>query len=128
MWTLMKIPGLAHEVDIKVVDGLATIELSLRGDIIAKAPLKAASESGIAKGIVEVAKTAEISHQIPDSIVKDLAKKLSSETGYFDATSMPKPTSQQAEVPQEIEEKLNTILNKLDEITKRLKSMEEKWG
>lgn len=128
----MKIPGLSHEAIIRYdgTSGVSMIELHLRGDIIASTPLKSASESGIAKGLNEVAKQAEILHQIPESILKDLAKRLSVESGYVEAPSGPSRATSGggAELSPEVEEKLNTILTKLDEVMERLKSIEEKWG
>ena len=128
----MKIPGLSHEVHINFngTTGVSTIELKLRGDVIASTPLKAASETGIAKGLSEVAKTAEILHQIPESILKDLAKRLSVESGYVEAPGAAGKASSSgpADLSPEVEEKLNLILNKLDEVMVRLKSIEEKWG
>ena len=128
----MKIPGLSHEAIIRYdgTSGVSMIELRLRGDVIASTPLKSASESGIAKGLGEVAKMAEIAHQIPDSILKDLAKRLSVESGYVEAPSGAAKAGSggTADMSPEVEEKLNTILSKLDEVMARLKSIEEKWG
>jgi hypothetical protein len=128
----MKIPGLSHEAVIRYdgTSGVSMIELRLRGDVIASTPLKAASESGIAKGLSEVAKMAEILHQIPDSILKDLAKKLSVESGYVEAPggSTKAAGASSGELSPEVEEKLNLILSKLDQVMVRLKSIEEKWG
>lgn len=128
----MKIPGLSHEANIRYdgTSGVSMIELRLRGDLIASSPLKSASESGIAKGLAEVAKMAEIAHQIPDSILKDLAKRLSVESGYVDVPSGPAKAagSGGGEISAEVEEKLNQILSKLDDVMARLKSIEEKWG
>ena len=127
----MKIPGLAHEVNIKFESGVAMINLSLRGDVIASTPLKSASENGISKGLQEVAKIAEIAHQIPDSILKDVAKRLSADSGFVGETPQtPGNTAMSggAELSQEVEEKLNLILTKLGGIEKQLKSIEEKWG
>ena len=128
----MKIPGLSHEAIIRYDpnSGVSMIELHLRGDVIASAPLKAASESGIAKGLTEVAKNAEILHQIPDSILKDLAKRLSVESGYVEAPGGTGKSSNAgtADLSPEVEEKLNQILSKLDKIEARLSSIEQKWG
>ena len=128
----MKIPGLSHEAQIRYdpSSGVSMIELYLRGDLIASSPLKAASETGIAKGLTEVAKSAEILHQIPDSILKDLAKRLSVESGYVEAPGGANKSNggSTAELSPEIEEKLNQILSKLDQVMVRLKSIEEKWG
>ena len=126
----MKIPGLAHDVNIKFESGVAMIQLRLRGDLIASTPLKSASENGITKGLQEVAKQAEIAHQIPDSILKDVARKLSTDSGFVG--DVPKSDSSgeagMTEMSPEIEEKLNLILSKLDSLEKQLKSIEEKWG
>lgn len=128
----MKIPGLAHEAIVRydATSGVSIVELRLKGDVIASTPLKAASESGIAKGLTDVAKQAEILHQIPDSILKDLAKRLSVESGYVEAPSGATKSSSggTAELSPEVEEKLNQILSKLDQVMVRLKSIEEKWG
>lgn len=128
----MKIPGLSHEANIRYdpSSGVSMIELYLRGDLIASCPLKAASETGIAKGLTEVAKNAEILHQIPDSILKDLAKRLSVESGYVEAPGGANKSNGggATEISPEIEEKLNQILSKLDDVMVRLKSIEEKWG
>jgi len=128
----MKIPGLSHEANIRYdpTSGVSMIELKLRGDVIASTPLKAASESGIAKGLTEVAKMAEILHQIPDSILKDLAKRLSVESGYVEAPVGASKSSGggSAELSPEVEEKLNQILSKLEKIEARLASIENKWG
>ncbi len=128
----MKIPGLSHDVTIRYdpSSGVSMIELRLRGDIIASAPLKAASESGILKGLTEVTKNAEILHQIPDSILKDLAQRLSVESGYVEVPSAAAKSSgaATADLSPEVEEKLNQILSKLDQVMARLKSIEEKWG
>ena len=124
----MKIPGLSHEAIIRYdgTSGVSMIELRLRGDVIASTPLKAASESGIAKGLTEVCKMAEILHQIPDSILKDLAKRLSVESGYVEAPGGSTKASNGggAEISPEIEEKLNQIISKLDQVMTRLKTIE----
>lgn len=126
----MKIPGLAHEVNIKFESGVAMIYLSLRGDTIASTPLKSASENGISKGLREVAKIAEIAHQIPDSILKDVAKRLSTDSGFVGeaAQASSSSSSSTAELSPEVDEKLNLILSKLDGLEKQLKSIEDKWG
>jgi len=127
----MKIPGLAHEVNIKFESGVAMIYLSLRGDTIASTPLKSASENGISKGLREVAKIAEIAHQIPDSILKDVAKRLSTDSGFVgEAAQAGASTSNStvADLSPEVDEKLNLILAKLDSLERQLKSIEDKWG
>ena len=128
----MKIPGLSHEAIIRYdpSSGVSMIELKLRGDLIASAPLKSASESGILKGLTEVTKSAEILHQIPDSILKDLAQRLSVESGYVEAPSGASKSTGGAggDISPEIEEKLNQILAKLEKIETRLSSIEQKWG
>lgn len=128
----MKIPGLAHEVNIKFDQGMTTIFLSLRGDVIASAPLKSASENGITKGLQDISKMAEIAHQIPDSILKDVAKRLSTESGFVGEAPQAGGSSGRdaavAELSPEIEEKLNLILTKIEGLEKQLKSIEEKWG
>ena len=124
----MKIPGLAHEVTIKFESGVAMIILSLRGDTIASVPLKSASENGITKGLQEVAKIAEIAHQIPDSILRDVAKRLSTESGFVGEAPKSTSSTSMVDMSPEIEDKLNLILSKLDNLEQKLKSIEDKWS
>ncbi|MHA2363849.1 MAG: hypothetical protein ACXAC7_07810 [Candidatus Hodarchaeales archaeon] len=124
----MKIPGLAHEVNVRLEEGVHQVALSLRGDIIATTPIRSRSEAGIMKALVEVSQKAEIAHQIPESIFSDLANRLTSESGYLEADAEVEAgvAGGMAIYPGEIEEKLDLILEKLNEIASRLEKLENK--
>ena len=122
----MKIPGLAHEVVVKMDSGVSKIILSLRGDVIASAPVRSRSESGIMKSLIEIAKNAEIAHQIPESIFQDLAKKLTRESGYLDPVISSKDGVEQGQpiFDPEFDEKLTAVQEKIAEISQKLEKLE----
>lgn len=133
--SIMKIPGLAHEVHVRIESGVHLMDLTLRGDVIATSPLKSVAESGIRAGLLDVAKKAEISHQIPESIIGDLAKRLSKEAGYIGGPAGEAAGGKPGEIGgqtvifgEEIQGKLDAILEKLAAIDKRLDKFEERWG
>lgn len=128
----MKIPGLAHEVDINVSGGVHLLELKLRGDIIATTPIKSRNEMGIRKALDTLVAQAEIAHQIQGSILDNLAKKLLSESGYLDDEGIAMAGSDvitsSGYLSQEIIDKLNEILSAIKAIDVRLQKLEEKWS
>ena len=130
----MKIPGLAHEVELNVSGGVHLLELKLRGDIIATTPIKSRNEMGIRKALDTLVVQAEIAHQIQGSILDNLAKKLLSESGYLDeegAGTMGAGGDTMASLEYlspEITSKLDEILSAIKMLDTRLQKLEEKWG
>ena len=75
----MKVPGLAHEVELNISGGTHNLDLKLRGTAIVSTPIKSRSELGIRKALDVLVSKAEISHQIQGSILDNLARKLYSD-------------------------------------------------
>lgn len=129
---MLKIPGLAHVVEVKMDAGVNKVVLSLRGDVIASTPVRSRSESGIMKSIIEVAKMAEIAHQIPESIFSDLANKLTSESGYLDPVitkdSSGTGVAVQPVFDPEVDAKLTEILKNMQKMENRLENLQENLG
>ena len=81
------------------------------------------------KAVIDVAQKAEIAHQIPESIFSDLAKRLTTESGYLEVPPHAKASGAAAVggiYSAEVEERLDEILVKLDEISERLGKLEKK--
>lgn len=121
----MKVPGLAHEVELNISGGTHNLDLKLRGTAIVSTPIKSRSELGIRKALDVLVSKAEISHQIQGSILDNLARKLYSESGYLDDLQS-KGGERTEDVSDALIAKVDKILESLRRIEEKLAKLEEK--
>ncbi|OLS27550.1 MAG: hypothetical protein HeimC3_03290 [Candidatus Heimdallarchaeota archaeon LC_3] len=121
----MKIPGLAHEVELNISGGTHNLDLKLRGTAIVSTPIKSRSEQGIRKALDVLVSKAEISHQIQGSILDNLARRLYSDSGYLDDLQSKGGVGTE-DVSDALIVKVDKILEFLKRIEDRLIKLEEK--
>lgn len=119
------IPGVLFKARVSVTRaGTYKLELLLRGDPVASAPLSSLTDATIEKALVNLINEVRIQHQVPPPIIKDVANKLAKNLGATAAipTDMEAPTT----VNNQIIELLNQILQKLEKMEERLEIIESK--
>ncbi|MHA1167091.1 MAG: hypothetical protein ACTSP4_09660 [Candidatus Hodarchaeales archaeon] len=111
------IPGVIHKVRVGQDSGSHRIEILLRGSVVASVNLTSHTEAGVKKALKEAISESGVGHQIPDSVIDNLAGKLTEAGGYLGAL-----ISEEAAT----EDKLDTILKKLETIELRLEVIEKR--
>lgn len=111
------IPGVIHKVRVGQDSGSHRIEILLRGSVVASINLTSQTESGVKKALHEAISEAGVGHQIPESVIGNLAGKLIEAGGYLGALVSEEITT---------EDKFNIILKKLETIESRLEVIEKR--
>ncbi|MFW9996659.1 MAG: hypothetical protein ACFFD4_31740 [Candidatus Odinarchaeota archaeon] len=115
--TEFSIPGVVYKVRIRQDQGSHRVEVLLHGAGVSSINISSQSLEGIKKALQEAVQEAGIAHQVPPSVIENLAAKLTEAGGYLGEAAMMEAAK---------DDKLDLILQKLEIIEERLRAIEER--
>ncbi|MHA2298190.1 MAG: hypothetical protein ACXAEU_02665 [Candidatus Hodarchaeales archaeon] len=115
--TEFSIPGVVYKVCVRQDQGSHRVEVSLHGATESSVNISTHSEAGVKKALQQAVTEAGIAHQVPPSVIDNLAAKLTEAGGYLESAVLEEVVK---------EDKLDLILQKLEIIERRLASIESR--
>jgi len=130
----INIPGIRYSARIRhSTDGKWKVAVILGADEMGTVDLKTASRGGIRSALAKALKIAEITHQVPEMVLNNLARDLSrqmqkagvveDEEGTIGA-----PAEELGETVKRINEKLEEIVQIIEQLELRLSRVEDRLG